>query len=198
MAKAKTNPKARQPGESFLAHQSRLARERQEQRDRSQPLVTPEAERHGDYRDETIFEHNEQGHPIRIVAKVNRGGTPVCRWIAQKRLSQGQQDAIRYVTRLWALTGLKTALTANYGERIQGGGNVELRAANEIEARDDLRRIQSYVPHAYFDVFENVVRHGIAAGTAGEALGHATRDAKHTAYLTVCFVADVIAMREGF
>lgn len=195
-AKAKPNPWARRPDESFLAHQSRLARERQEQRDRSQPLVTPEAQRHGDYRDDTLFEINEQGHPVRNAVKVNRGGTPVCRWIAQKRLTQGQQNAIRYVTRLWAMTGLRTALTANYGERIAGGGHGEGRSLAEIEAREDLKRVTAYVPRAYFDVFENVVRHGIAAGVAGAALNHASRDAKHTAYLTVCFVADVIAMKE--
>lgn len=173
---------------------SRLARARQEARDRSEPIVPKEAERHGDY-EKGFVTHVETATKAYTV--VNRGGTPLCRWIAQKRLSQRQEAAIGYVTTLWRLAGLKTPLTAKYGERLDGGGDTEARANGEVEARRTLHRIQGYVPKPYFDVFEDVCRYGIPAGVAGAALGYASRDAKHTAFLTVCFVADLIAMKEG-
>jgi hypothetical protein len=120
---------------------------------------------------------------------------PVERWKASERLSGGQIAAIELMQRLWHLTGLHQRVTASYGERIPGGGNSEARAINEIEAREDLHRIQDYFPgalKAYYAIFENVCRHGIAAGIAGGD----DRNGAHTAYTTVCFVADYISARE--
>lgn len=193
MGKQKQDIYARNPGETSLTHKLRIARIKADARDRDQPLVSDEARQHGDYRQEFVT-HVESN--TKTQTTINRGGTTICRWIDRERLSQTQEAAIGYVTRLWALAGLRTALTANYGERLSGGGNAEMRANCEIDARRDLHRIQDYVPAPYWSVFENVVRHGIEAGTAGEVLGHASRNARHTAYLTVCFVADVIAQNE--
>lgn len=195
MGKPKNDPNARKNGESFFAWQHRLAEARAANENAGKPIVTPEAQRHGDYQSELIVDP-ESGKRDSVRTMVNRGGTPICRWIAQKRLSETQKLACLYMTRQWEVSGLRTALTASYGERIPGAGNSEELSVKVMEAADAIARAKSYVPRAYYDVFENVVRFGIAAGTAGEALGHASRNAKHSAYLTVCFVADVIAMRE--
>lgn len=120
---------------------------------------------------------------------------PVDRWKRAGRLSITQLAAIGYCQRLWRLAGLEQRVTANYGERIRG--HAESRAVNEIEAREDLHRVQGYVPPRWWQVFENVVRWRDAAGTAGSSLGFGDRSAQNTAYVTVCLVADTIAMKEG-
>lgn len=193
--KAKPDPYAKRADENHFEWRSRVARLKT-QRDRFEPIVTPEALRHGNYESELVLDP-ETGKQDAVRTMVNRGGTPLCRWVAQKRLSETQERACGYMARQWEVSGHRAALTASYGERIAGMGNSEERSVQVMEATDAIARAKSYVPRAYYDVFENVVRFGIAAGTAGETLGHASRNAKHSAYLTVCFVADVIAMKEG-
>ncbi len=121
---------------------------------------------------------------------------PVERWYRAKRLSDTQMSAIALMRHLWAIAGLSQSVTANYGERIPGSGNVEMRAMCEIEARKDLHRIQDYVPATYWGIFENVVRHGEPAGVAGSRLGFGDRTSDARAHTIVCFVADVICMKE--
>lgn len=123
---------------------------------------------------------------------------PVERWKAAGRLSDTQQLAIAHMRRLWELSGLWQRVTASYGNTPSGGsGNAEHRAALEIDARADLHRIKDYIPGVYMEVFENVCRWGHPAGTAGELLSEGSnRAADVRAHLCVCFVADVIAMRE--
>jgi len=121
---------------------------------------------------------------------------PVERWLRDGRLSDSQMTAIGFLRRLWSLAGVSQRVTANYGERLAGGGNAENRAINEIEARQDLHRIQGYIPKPYFDVTENVCRHGMPAGVAGEALGYGSRSGDVRAHQIVCFVSDTVAMME--
>lgn len=121
---------------------------------------------------------------------------PVERWERDGRLSDTQLLAIALLRRLWRLAGLSQRVTANYGERIPGQGNAEHRAVNEIEARQDLHRIQDYIPRPYWQIWENVVRHGEPAGVAGSRLGFGGRSADARAHTIVCFVADVICMKE--
>ena len=83
---------------------------------------------------------------------------PVERWKAAGKLSQAQQVVIEMCQRLWNLAGLQQRVTASYGERTSGSGNSEVRAINEIEAREDLHRIQDYVPGKYWAVFELLCR----------------------------------------
>ena len=192
--KAKSDPYAKRADENHFEWRSRLARLKSE-RDRFEPIVSPEAQQHGDY-ESTLIVDPETGKRDAVRTMVNRGGTPLCRWVAQKRLSETQESACRYMIRQWEVSGHRAALTAAYGERIAGAADADERSLQVMAASDAIARAKSYVPRAYYDVFENVVRFGIAAGTAGEALGHASRNAKHSAYLTVCFVADVIAMKE--
>lgn len=139
------------------------------------------------------FIHADLGQ--RVSAFVNRGGTPLARWIADGKLTDNQQIAISHCLYLWRMAGTERSVTANYGERIPGTGSSEVRAANEIEAREDLHRIQDYIPAKYWDCFENVIRWDEPAGVAGSKLGFSGRgcDRAHT---IVCFVADLIFENE--
>lgn len=168
---------------------------RRKERPLIQPLdgPTPEQMARGGYERED-FIHADLGQ--RVTAHVNRGGTPVARWARDGRLSETQLLAIRHCLYLWGMACKEPRVTASYGERIPGSGSSEHRAANEIEARQDLHRIQDYIPRPYWSVYENVVRFDGPAGMAGSKLGFGDRTAEARAHTTVCFVADLIAMNE--
>lgn len=188
------DPNARQAGENFFAWQSRLARQAQEARDREQPLVTLEAEAHGDYQQDfvTHVETNTKAH-----TRVNRATDPVTRWKAKNRLTSSQIAGIEHCERLWELASLPQRVTANYGERIYGqSGHSETRNLKEIQARKDLHRIMDYIPGPYFDVFENIVRHAMPVGESAAIAGYTGPGAEIRARTVVCFVADLVAMKE--
>lgn len=194
--RVKVDPLAKRKDETDLQWRSRVARDRQEARDRAEPIVPVHAQQHGDYVSDfvTLVEDGTKAHTT-----INRGGSPVERWIASGKLSQGQQAVIATCLYLWRLSGLRQAVTANYGHKVGGVSCAEHRATTELEAREDLRRYQGYFPgplKSYWDVFENVVRHGIAAGSAGAAVGYTSRAAQDRAHTIVCFVSDVIATNE--
>lgn len=129
---------------------------------------------------------------------VNRGGTPIMRWIRDGRISETQALAISHCLRLWSMVGLTQNVTASYGERMAHSDTVtDSRVVSLIEARQDLYRIQDYVPKPYFDIFENVCRFDEPAGIAGSRMGFGSRSAQDRAHTIVCMVADTIAMREG-
>lgn len=144
-------------------------------------VITPEQRAKGTYAGERRITNNHD---------------PVMRWIALGRLSESQQHAIGYVRRLWEIAGLERSVTANYGHVAIGSGCAERRAAVEIDAREDLHRCQDYVPAQYWSVFELVCRFGEPAGVAGSALGFGDRSAQDRAHTIVCFVADIVAMKE--
>lgn len=147
----------------------------------------------GDYARDTIIHADTYR---RETVYINRGGTPIARWALEGRLTDNQQRAISHCLYLWRLAGTEKRVTANYGERIPGSGDSEHRAVNEIEARDDLHRIMDYIPAPYWNVWENVVRWDEPAGVAGSKLGFGGRSACDRAHQVVCFVADLIAMKE--
>lgn len=126
---------------------------------------------------------------------------PVQRWLEAKRLTDTQEVAIAFVRRLWELVGTDPKVTATYGEKTPPG-NVEQRVLSVLEADEDLKRVISYFPkdefgkRPYWDLFENVCRWGEPAGVAGSRLGFGDRSAQDRAHQIVCFVADIIAMRE--
>lgn len=151
-------------------------------------VLTPEMEAKGTYASSI---HPSQGRRF-----VNNHD-PVERWKAAGRLTQAQVVVIEMVQRLWRLAGLQQRVTASYGERMAATHGYELRALDEIEAREDLHRIQDYVPRGYWAVFEAVCRHGMSAGVSGELLGHGRNGAETRAHQVVCLVCDVVAMREG-
>lgn len=153
---------------------------------------TPEQLARGGYHREFLT-HADKGTTTTVHIAAHE---PVERWHRAKRLSDSQMLAIALLRRLWRLAGLSQKVTATYGERTPGFGNVEARAHSEIEARKDLHRIQGYIPRTYWDVWENVVRHGEPAGVVGSRLGFGDRSGDVRAHTIVCFVADVICMKE--
>lgn len=188
---------AKRRDETELQFRSRLARARQEARDRSEPIAPHEAQRHGDYQAGfvTHVETNTKAHTL-----VNRGGTALDRWRNSGKLSDSQENAIDLCISLWLVAGRNDRVTANYGERIPGTGNADLRNALEIDARKDLHRIMDYFPgplRIYWGVFEDICRHGHRADVAGAQLSPSARSADTRAHQVVCFVADIIAMKEG-
>lgn len=144
-------------------------------------VITPEQRAKGTYQGERRIVNNHD---------------PVQRWIASGKLTDTQQRAIGYVRRLWDIAGLDRPVTAQYGHTASGAGCAELRAGIEIDAREDLHRCQAYVPQPYWAVFEMVCRWDEPAGVAGSSLGQSTRAAQTRAHTIVCFVADMISMRE--
>lgn len=153
---------------------------------------TPEYLAHGGFHRQFVTHVDSQTKAMVYVAAHD----PVERWERAGRLSYTQMAAIGFMRLLWDRAGISQRVTASYGERIPGGGNEERRAAIEIDARKDLHRVQDYIPKTYYDVFENVVRHGEQAGVAGSRLGFGDRSGADRAHTIVCFVADVIAMKE--
>lgn len=144
-------------------------------------VITPEMRNKGTYEGERRIVNNHD---------------PVQRWITSGKLTESQQHAIGYVRRLWEIAGLERSVTANYGHVASGGGCAERRAAIEIDAREDLHRIQDYVPAQYWSVWELVCRFGEPAGVAGSTMGAGGKSAQARSHTIVCFVADIVAMKE--
>lgn len=192
MGRAKQKDRdAQRPDETYFQWRSRLLRQRQEQRDKDEPIIPAEALKHGDYQTALVLDPSgDTRNAARTL--INRGGDPVARWEAKGKLSDNQLVAIAHCQRLWRLAGHASRITANYGERIPGQGSSERACLNEIEARQDLERLSTRFKR-YWDVFENVCRHGHSAGTAGEVSGliHG-RSAMDRAHTIVCMVADMV------
>ncbi len=144
-------------------------------------VITPEQRAKGTYLGERRIVNNHD---------------PVQRWITSGKLTESQQHAIGYVRRLWEIAGLERSVTANYGHVAAGMGCAERRAAIEIDAREDLHRVQDYVPAQYWSTFELCCRFGEPAGVAGSSMGAGGKSAQARAHTIVCFVADVVAMKE--
>jgi len=195
MSKAKRDPLARQPGETQMEWTMRRARMKAEARNKEDPLVTPEAKRHGDYQQDDVM-HVETA--TRAPTYINRGGTPVERWRAAERLDERQLAVIAHCLTLWRLAGVSSRVTALYGERVPGG-SCEDGNLREIDAREDLHRYQGHFPgllQRYWSVFENVCRYDMPAGVAGADTGLDDNRANARALTIVCLVADVLNERE--
>lgn len=131
--------------------------------------------------------------------KINRGGTPIARWKRESLLTDNQCVAIDHCINLWARSGYRQKLTAEYGERIGGMGSAEYMSASAIDARKSLHKIIDYFPgplRTYFGVFENICRFDMPAGVAGGELSRSHRTADARAHQVVCFVADIIFEKE--
>jgi hypothetical protein len=154
-----------------------MDRERVEQD--TAPLINEHAEQHGDY------ERN-----LRYV--VNRGGTPIARWIKAKLLTESQQAGILHCINLWAK--LRTSSTVVNFDRVPGQPHGDGMA--EHQALDELHRIKKCFPEHYWDVFEGVCRFDMPAGASWTGLSAPKHSIETTARTIVCFVADTIAMKE--
>lgn len=187
----------RQAGETTLQYVARISRHEQNQRDRTRPIVSTEAANHGAYVDEFVT-HGETS--TKVQTKRNVKASPLAYWKAQNMLTATQEAAISYCIRLWEFLPPMPATTAQYGERIPSSdsGHESEAAVNAwLDAIDDLRRVEGYIPRSYWQVFENCIRFDEPAGVAGSSLGYSGRSGKAKAHVIVCFVADIIAMKEG-
>lgn len=121
------------------------------------------------------------------------------RWKVSGKLDTTQQAVIELMLGLWRKAGIKQALTGKYGERIAASSCAEMGTNAQIDARRQLKRIDGYFPgrtKEYLDIFENVVRHDMPAGVAGDAFGHNRQEKSSRALTVVRFVCDVIATHE--
>lgn len=210
MANAKKKPGNKQsardteyikrPGETSLQYHSRIAEYEQGKRDKEKPLVTPDVAKHGNYVWADIHAIDERGNEYKSTTKRNLKASPLAMWRAQGMLTPTQDDAINLCIRLWEFLPPMPATTAQYGERIpsnDSGQESEAAVNAWLDAIADLRRIEGYTPRSYWQVFENCLRFDMPAGVAGSDLGFTGRSGRTKAHLTVCFVADIIAMKEG-
>lgn len=148
----------------------------------SAPLVNAFAAAHGDYQ-----------RNMRHV--VNRGGTALERWKRDGKLSESQQAAIIHCQRLWDKIGKPSrGLVADFN-RVSGEGG-KASGLTDLEAMLEMARIESNIPSKYWACFESVCRFDEPSGLAGSRLAEPDRTAEAVARLTVCFVADIITMRE--
>ena len=154
---------------------------------------TPEQILQGDYVRQFVTHVETQ---TKTMAHIS-AHSPVQRWKRDKRLSDSQISAIALCEALWAKTELRQKLTASYGECIPGQFDNEWAQAAKLDADRHLRRIKRTVPPHAWEVWENVVRFGETAGTAGASLGFTGSAGAQAAVLTLCrMVADIIAREE--
>jgi hypothetical protein len=72
------------------------------------------------------------------------------------------------------------------------------RGLEQAEALAQLGQYESRIPRTYWTVFENVVRHDMAAGAAGSHLAKNSAQQQAHAKNCVGFVASLIAQWRGF
>lgn len=186
--------------ETWLQYHSRIAEYEQGKRDKSKPLVTPDVEKHGVYQWADIHAIDERGNESKSTTKRNLKASPLTMWRAQGMLTETQEAAIGYCLRLWEFLPPMPATTAQYGERIpsnDSGQESEAAVNAWLDAIAGLRRIEGYIPRSYWQVFENCLRFDMPAGVAGSDLGFTGRSGRTKAHLIVCFVADIISMKEN-
>lgn len=138
---------------------------------------------HGDYRRHLRFTQN-------------RGGTAIARWKAAGYLSESQEAGILHCQNLWARLREANVVANLNGNGGSGKRGLEAWTEHQIDSLVELGRIAADFPPVYWDVFENVCRHDLPAGVAGSRLSNVRKSAEISARQVVCFIADLIAMRE--
>ena len=166
------------------------------------PIVHPFAARHGAYRADTNVDlGNELGGGRQKTYRVVRNlhASAVDRWLHEggPGFEAPQQRAINHCRALWRRIGGSGTLVANLNWIGSGHGGRE-RGLEQSEAFAQLAQYESRIPRAYWMVFENVVRHDMAAGAAGSHLAKNSAQAQAHAKNCVGFVASLIAQWRGF
>jgi len=153
--------------------------DREANEENTRPLVNAFAEQHGDYQ-----------RNLRFVA--NHGSSTIDRWRVAKSISDSQLAGILHCQNLWAKLGSQSVVVDFDRVRGQAHGN----GYSQHEAFCEIGRISSAYPREYWDVFEAVCRFDLPAGTAGSRLANNKRSSIDAARAIVCFIGDLIAMRE--
>lgn len=157
-------------------------------------LPTPEQIRNGDFERDFVT-HAESN--TKAMAYRRKDSSIIETWRREGAVGfeEPAMRAIADCITFWGRMG-EPRVTANYGERMaaatHGEGYTQQEAADEIAFRRKL------VPRAYWDVFENVVRHNEPAGVAGSRFANNRPQQIASARAIVGMVANVIAMRMGY
>lgn len=191
----KNDPYAKRATETHLQWRSRVAAMEQAVRDRSEPVVPREAQRHGEYGDQFVY-HLESG--TKVQTKRNAISRVVDKWFEEGSVGfhHGSRLAVEWCHERWEARGTIGRLCANYEPTIPSGGNSQY--ARDIHIRDELDEVRSWFHPAHWEVFEGVVRWGRAAGVAGSDLADNTPQAIASAKTVVGMIASFIAAKRGY
>jgi hypothetical protein len=167
-----------------------------------EPPVNRFAAAHGCYRQASVIDlGNELGGGRLKTYRVMRNVHPtvVDRWLAEggPGFGEPQRRAIDHCRALWHRLGSSGKLVANL-DWIGGGRTGRERGLEQSEALGQLAQYENRIPRLYWSVFENVVRHDMAAGAAGSHLARNSAQAQAHAKNCVGFVASLIAQWCGF
>lgn len=168
--------------------------------DAEAPLVNPFAAAHGIYRDVEIVDDagfiGKRRRGDRVLRNV--GATIVDRWLEEggSGFEEPQRRAIDHCRALWRRSVPMGSTVANL-DRVRGGDKGPSIASIQ-EALSELAGYARKVPNGYWSIFENCVRHGEPAGTAGSSLADNAPQRIAAARTVVGFVASLIAMWERF
>lgn len=192
---ARADPNARRQGENYLQWTSRIARQKQETRDRSEPIVPVEAQRHGDYQDEFVTDVDTN---TKVQTKRNQVSSIVDKWFREGGVGfdGGAKAAVERCVALWELRPVIGHLCATYGPLMPSGGFSGHES--HMDLRDELDEFKSWFHPGHWAVYENVVRWGQPAGLAGSSMADNAPQAIASAKAVVGMVASFIAMRRGY
>ena len=158
-------------------------------------LPTPEQLRNGDF--ERGFTNHVDTNTKAMTFR-RRDSSIVETWIreAGPGFDHAAARVIADCQAFWSRMG-SPSVTAQYGERIaastHGEGYNQQEAADEIAHRKRLIGIP-----AYWDVFENCVRHNEPAGVAGSRFANNRPQQIQSAKVIVGFVASFLAAKLGY
>ena len=182
--------------ETDLQFRSRIANARADERARAEPLVTPEAEQHGDYVDHGLGRAGQR-------AKLNRGGSTIDRWKAEWKDSSDPSAisalaGVGLCQRLWHIaegksvgsgTGVKTWVSAN--------GSIRWAGQGQQDALNDLHDFKTRLPHRTWKAFEACCREERPAADAGHHLATNDRDRAVKCKENVMLAGSMIAVWRG-
>lgn len=134
---AKSASAKRRPDESHWAYRSRMIREKQEQRDKARPLVSPFTARHGNYVDDNVM-HVETG--TIAPTKRNKGLSSLVRMHQTGKLTNEQYEAAIRIARVAERIERSVAVRcASLEARVDNSGgsrNVLIEALSQV--RDEM------------------------------------------------------------
>lgn len=159
--------RVKRPTETDLQWRQRIAKLDQDERDRSEPIVTAEAERHGDYRDEFVM-HIETQTLART--RRNRAASPFLAFYERGLIDKDQYAAALEIAA--AAEGITRAVSirgAQLAARVDSSGSahdalVERLAAVRLEVAYTIWRSRLPMPRAMF--IDMVVHPGSLKATA--------------------------------
>ena len=178
-----------------------MGRDRKRRRPKTgeEPIVSPFAAQHGQYRQQFIPQNEDENrrNNQRMVAVVrNDAVTVVDKWLKDggPGFEEPQGRAIGHVRGLWAIIGGGPSLIANYVGVGGGAGDRE----GYMAALHALSKYEAEFPPWIWEAFEMVVRHDEPAGVAGSRLANNSPQRQSMAKACVGFVASKIAEWRGY